>query len=131
LLITHFHADHDGGVVELAQLMPIRHFIDHGGLTAAAQRDAGRARPMTPTPRFATNRRILNPSLVIGCRSKPLGRSSSALLETPLSNHSPARGKSTARVDRRHRPRMTPLRIRDRLVSWWSLVTSAFWMWGI
>jgi beta-lactamase superfamily II metal-dependent hydrolase len=30
LLITHFHADHDGGVSELAQLMPIRTFIDHG-----------------------------------------------------------------------------------------------------
>src|SRR5262245_2107320 len=29
LLITHFHADHDGGVVELARLMPIRTFIDH------------------------------------------------------------------------------------------------------
>jgi competence protein ComEC len=30
LLITHFHADHMGGVSELAQLMPIRGFIDHG-----------------------------------------------------------------------------------------------------
>ncbi len=40
LLITHFHPDHDGGVVELAQLMPIRHFIDHGTLPAEAQRDA-------------------------------------------------------------------------------------------
>jgi len=29
LLITHFHADHDGGVVELAQLMPIGTFVDH------------------------------------------------------------------------------------------------------
>lgn len=30
LLITHFHVDHDGGVSELSQLMPIRVFIDHG-----------------------------------------------------------------------------------------------------
>jgi len=30
LLITHFHADHDGGVAELSQLLPIRTFIDHG-----------------------------------------------------------------------------------------------------
>jgi beta-lactamase superfamily II metal-dependent hydrolase len=30
LLITHFHTDHDGGVSELAQLMPIRAFVDHG-----------------------------------------------------------------------------------------------------
>jgi competence protein ComEC len=30
LLITHFHTDHMGGVSELAQLMPIRGFVDHG-----------------------------------------------------------------------------------------------------
>jgi competence protein ComEC len=30
LLLTHFHADHDGGVTELSQLIPIRAFIDHG-----------------------------------------------------------------------------------------------------
>src|SRR5882757_1331685 len=41
LLITHFHSDHDGGVVELAQLMPIRNFIDHGSLPDGAKRDAG------------------------------------------------------------------------------------------
>jgi competence protein ComEC len=29
LLITHFHADHDGAVPELSQLIPIRTFIDH------------------------------------------------------------------------------------------------------
>jgi competence protein ComEC len=32
LLTTHFHSDHDGGVVELARQMPIRTFIDHGDL---------------------------------------------------------------------------------------------------
>jgi len=30
LLITHFHADHDGAVPELARLIPIGTFIDHG-----------------------------------------------------------------------------------------------------
>ena len=30
LLITHFHTDHFGGVSELAQLMPLRGFVDHG-----------------------------------------------------------------------------------------------------
>jgi competence protein ComEC len=30
LLVTHFHTDHFGGVSELAQLMPIRGFVDHG-----------------------------------------------------------------------------------------------------
>ena len=29
LMLTHFHADHDGGVVELSRLLPIRAFIDH------------------------------------------------------------------------------------------------------
>jgi competence protein ComEC len=31
LLITHFHPDHDGGVPELAKLVPIKSFIDYGG----------------------------------------------------------------------------------------------------
>jgi competence protein ComEC len=39
-LITHFHGDHEGGVVELSQLLPIRHFVDHGGFAAEAQIDA-------------------------------------------------------------------------------------------
>lgn len=46
LLITHFHTDHVGGVSELAQLIPIRGFIDHGAPhpraseTSADTRDA-------------------------------------------------------------------------------------------
>jgi competence protein ComEC len=36
LYITHFHTDHDGGVKELSQLMPIGAFIDHGGPSAGA-----------------------------------------------------------------------------------------------
>jgi competence protein ComEC len=39
LLITHFHPDHDGGVAELAQLLPIRAYIDHGDLSPEAARD--------------------------------------------------------------------------------------------
>ena len=30
LLVTHFHHDHEGGAAELAQLIPIRTFVDHG-----------------------------------------------------------------------------------------------------
>lgn len=30
LIITHWHGDHYGGLVELASRIPIRHFIDHG-----------------------------------------------------------------------------------------------------
>jgi beta-lactamase superfamily II metal-dependent hydrolase len=40
LLITHFHRDHDGGVPELAQLMPIRNFIDHGTIPPDADSGA-------------------------------------------------------------------------------------------
>jgi beta-lactamase superfamily II metal-dependent hydrolase len=29
LLLTHFHADHDGAIPELSQLIPIRTFVDH------------------------------------------------------------------------------------------------------
>ena len=37
LLVTHFHADHDGGAPELATLVPIRTFIDHGTVPAEAE----------------------------------------------------------------------------------------------
>ena len=40
-LSTHFHADHAGGVPELSQLIPIETFIDHGSVTADADRVAG------------------------------------------------------------------------------------------
>ena len=39
LLVTHFHADHVGGVPELSQLIPIQAFIDHGGVTEDADKN--------------------------------------------------------------------------------------------
>ena len=39
LLITHFHADHDGGITELGQLMPIRTLIDHGTVSPDAEKN--------------------------------------------------------------------------------------------
>lgn len=36
LLVTHYHADHAGGVPELAQLLPVREFIDHAAPTPQA-----------------------------------------------------------------------------------------------
>lgn len=41
LLVTHFHADHDGGVPELSQLLPIGTFIDHGGVRPEAEQSVG------------------------------------------------------------------------------------------
>ena len=40
LLITHFHPDHDGGVKELSELMPIKAFADHGSISAGAATNA-------------------------------------------------------------------------------------------
>jgi competence protein ComEC len=37
LLVTHFHADHAGGVPELAQLLPIGVFVDHDTVAAGAE----------------------------------------------------------------------------------------------
>lgn len=37
LLITHFHADHNGSVSELSELIPIGTFIDHGSVGSAAE----------------------------------------------------------------------------------------------
>ena len=41
LLVTHYHADHVGGVPELAQLIPIDTFIDHGRVSEDAERVVG------------------------------------------------------------------------------------------
>src|SRR6478736_3570675 len=39
LLVTHFHGDHFGGVMELAQRLPIGTFIDHGDVPAEAEQN--------------------------------------------------------------------------------------------
>ncbi len=39
LLVTHFHGDHVGGVPELARLLPIHNFIDHGDVPADAEQN--------------------------------------------------------------------------------------------
>ena len=39
LLLTHFHGDHDGGLVQVARQIPIRTFIDHGVLADNAKDD--------------------------------------------------------------------------------------------
>ena len=37
LWTTHFHADHDGGIVDLTSKIPIGTFVDHGGLTPKSE----------------------------------------------------------------------------------------------
>lgn len=38
LVITHYHADHVGGTAQLAQRLPIRHFVDRGPSTSDDER---------------------------------------------------------------------------------------------
>jgi competence protein ComEC len=37
LVITHYHTDHYGGVPQLAALVPIKHFYDHGPMSALSE----------------------------------------------------------------------------------------------
>ena len=63
LLITHFHADHDGGVPELAQLLPIGTFIDHGDvLPGADARVAGTADALAAYAAVRAKGRHLQPA---------------------------------------------------------------------
>ena len=36
IVASHYHADHYGGIPELARLVPIKHFYDHGKMTSLA-----------------------------------------------------------------------------------------------
>jgi beta-lactamase superfamily II metal-dependent hydrolase len=45
LVVTHFHADHMGGVAQLAERLPIRHFIDHGADVQVGERSAAAFKP--------------------------------------------------------------------------------------
>jgi competence protein ComEC len=47
LLLTHFHQDHDGGVVEVARQIPVRTFVDHGDLERTPAALAGSTWPVT------------------------------------------------------------------------------------
>jgi len=41
LILTHYHVDHVGGLQELAQRIPIKHFIDHGASVEPREQVAG------------------------------------------------------------------------------------------
>src|SRR3979409_2179365 len=43
VVITHYHGDHAGNAAELANRIPIRHFIDHGPYTVELQPDRSAA----------------------------------------------------------------------------------------
>jgi beta-lactamase superfamily II metal-dependent hydrolase len=62
LLITHFHADHDGGVVELAKLLPIRTFVDHADPKPEAESVAGTLRAFDAYAKVRATGRHLQPA---------------------------------------------------------------------
>ena len=62
LLTTHFHADHDGGVAELAQLLPIRTFVDHGRVLPDAESVAGTLRAFDRYAEVRAKGRHLEPA---------------------------------------------------------------------
>src|SRR6478609_7781437 len=62
LLTTHFHADHDGGVVELAKLLPIRTFVDHGRVLPEAESVAGTLRAFDAYAAVRAKGRRLEPA---------------------------------------------------------------------
>ena len=37
LIATHYHTDHYGGIPELAKLIPVKHFYDHGPMSSLAE----------------------------------------------------------------------------------------------
>ena len=37
LVVSHYHRDHYGGVPELSRLVPVKHFYDHGKMTALSE----------------------------------------------------------------------------------------------
>jgi competence protein ComEC len=62
LLTTHFHADHDGGVVELSQLLPVRTFVDHGRVLPEAESVAGTLRAFDAYAAVRAKGRHLEPA---------------------------------------------------------------------
>ena len=60
LVITHYHADHVGGVAELATKLPIKHFIDHGPNSETGAEPEARFKSYVAT-RGATPRRVARP----------------------------------------------------------------------
>jgi beta-lactamase superfamily II metal-dependent hydrolase len=67
LLVTHFHADHFGGVMELAQLMPVGTIIDHGTDSREARSNAKTLELMN-TRELATETSTWCPPLAKGSR---------------------------------------------------------------
>ncbi len=120
LLITHFHADHDGGVVELSQLLPIRTFIDHA--SPGPDAEAGVAGTAAAFERYAAVRakgRHLVPKpgdrLPLKGVEAVVVSSAAATLTTPIAGAggmNPACGTPIPAQEKTENPRSTGVRLR-------------------
>jgi competence protein ComEC len=121
LLITHFHADHDGAVPELAQLIPIRTFVDHD--VPAPDAEAGVPGTQAAFGAYARVRAkgrhlIAKPGDRIPLKGTEVVvvSSAGATLQTPLAGGggaNPACGAAApAAQERTENPRSTGIRLR-------------------
>jgi len=60
LVITHYHADHVGGVADLAARLPIKHFVDHGPNSETGAEPDARFKSYADA-RATTPRRVVAP----------------------------------------------------------------------
>ena len=80
MVVTHFHSDHMGGIVKLSQLIPIKHYYDHGTADVAVepytnnkllplykQITQGRSKVLQPGDRVPLRRDSNAPPLEIRC----------------------------------------------------------------
>ena len=85
LVVTHFHADHMGGVPQLAARLPIRHFIDHGADVQPGERAAAAFKPYDDL-RMKADHVVAKPGYVIpiaGIKAQVIA-AAGAVLDKPL-----------------------------------------------
>jgi competence protein ComEC len=121
LLITHFHHDHDGGVAELAQLLPIRGFIDHGVPSPeAARTDANTRAAFDAYLKVRGHGRHLEPKpgdrLPLADVEATVVSSAGSTLANPLpgagSANATCQGTGLRAFDRQENPRSTGVVVR-------------------
>ena len=85
LVVTHFHTDHMGGAAQLADRLPIRHFVDHGTTVDQGERPRAAFETYTELRSRATHRVVApGDSVPVGGLDVRIIASDGAVLTTPL-----------------------------------------------
>ena len=84
LVVTHFHADHMGGVAQLAGNLPIKHFIDHGPDAQTGDRAAAAFRPYADLRAANHVAAVPGAKIPIGGITAQIIASNGVVLATPL-----------------------------------------------